>query len=165
MIATLPVLPGAAEIRGLVALPKSAMTSAEAAPASTIVSEVPFSAFVQLTTCNSNNTTCFTALPPVPAREQWALQFVSCTVDTAAAATFRDFSVQISDKSVTTLLGLHFVAPTYQSDRQNNVAVYVASQPLVLTAKSGSIVHLVANSIGNMGGGRCALSGVKQKLG
>jgi hypothetical protein len=154
-----------AQSGGLGSLLRPPAASSEAAPAAAVVSEVPFSSFIQLVTCNSNNTTCFNHLPRVPPKQQLAIQFVSCTIDTAAAATFRDFSVQVTDAASTKLLGIHFIAPTYQSDRLNGVAVYVASQPMVLTVKADSILYLVANAIGSLGGGRCAVSGVRQTLG
>jgi hypothetical protein len=36
---------------------------------------------------------------------------------------------------------------------------------MVLTVKADSILYLVANAIGSLGGGRCAVSGVRQTLG
>ena len=146
-------------------LPRLPAAGAEAAPA-TVGSEAPLQRFVQLTDCNAPpSTTCVARVARVPANERWAIQFVSCTVDTAATATFRNFSIQIADAAVTKLLGFHFIAPTYQSDRLNNVAVNVASQPVVLTAEPGNVIFLVAMSIGGMGSPQCAVSGVKQKLG
>lgn len=147
---------------GLLDLP---MASTEAAiSAATVVSEAPFQKLVQMTTCNGSNTTCFARLARVPTSERWAIQFVSCTAETGATATFRNFSVQVADAAMTKLLGVHFIAPTYQSDRLNSLAINVASQPMVLTAQPGNVIILAANSLGDMADVHCAVSGVRQRL-
>lgn len=134
------------------------ITTAEAAA---LVSEVPFQRHFQLT-CNTGNTSCFRSLPPVPANERLVIQFVSCTGDGAfdVNARLRNFSLSVS--AGTQLLGHHYIAPTYRSAELPYV--YVASQPMVLTALPGNVLTLGAVSSGGIFGVACGLSGVKQKF-
>jgi len=145
----------------LLRLPSS---SAEASPRP-VVASVPFSRFLNLATCNSNSTTCYGRLPRLAANVRWVIQFVSCTADVnASESTFRNFSLQVTNATMTKALGFHFIAPTYQSNDNHGVTVHVASQPIVLTVEPNSIVFLTALSIGAVGG-QCAISGIQQTLG
>jgi hypothetical protein len=129
--------------------------SAEAA----IISEVPFQRHLQLT-CNATNSSCSGSLVPVPAKERLVIQFVSCTADGAfdVNARLRNFSLTLS--TATKLLGHHYIAPTYRSAELPYV--YVASQPMVLTALAGNVLTVGAVSTGGIFNVACGLSGVKQ---
>jgi hypothetical protein len=134
-------------------------------PAAKVVSEAPLQRALTLGSCNDNNTTCFGHFPLVAAGERWLIQFVSCTIDAAKTSTFRNFSAQVADAKGTKLLASHYIAPTYQSNRDNGIGVYVASQPMVLTVGPNTILYMVASSVGAVAGGRCYVSGLRQKLG
>lgn len=165
-VAVFAAFPGAyaanIDAESLLRLP---MASAEASPARAVLSSVPFNRFVNLATCNSNRSTCYGRLPRLAANVRWVIQFVSCTADVnASESTFRNFSLQVANATMTKALGFHFIAPTYQSNDNHGVTVHVASQPIVLTVEPNSIVILAALSIGAVGG-QCAISGIQQTLG
>jgi hypothetical protein len=159
-LATGAVISGAsAQGRGsLLGLPTA---SVEAAPAAAVVSEVPFQTSLQLT-CNSNSTSCSGRLPAVRENEQLAVQFVSCRAGTGVDAQLQNFSVLVTDSKITKQLGLHYLAPTYQSPGPPHF--YVVSQPIVLTVGPTNILHLSVVSVGFVGGVDCGVSGVRQKL-
>ncbi len=128
--------------------------------AARVIAEAPLWKSVQLT-CNAS--ICVGRLPPVPTSERWDIRFVSCSADTAVDATLRHFSLQVTNGKITRLLGHHFVAPTFQSIR-GQAAVYTASQPMVLRAQAGNVLHATASAVGNAGNAECSVTGVRQKL-
>ena len=133
-------------------------TSAEAA---TLVSEAPFQRHLDLT-CNATNSTCFRSVGPVPANERWVIQFVSCTADGSSDPnhTLRNFTLTVS--TGTQVLGHHYIAPTYRSGPPQ--VIYVASQPMVLTALTGNMLTLTGLSVGPIFSVKCGMSGVRQKF-
>jgi hypothetical protein len=143
---------------GVAAAAAGQTASAEAAA---LISEVPFQLHLVLT-CNTNNTSCFRSIAPVPAKERLVIQFVSCTGDGAfdVNARLRNFSLTVT--AGTRVLGHHYIAPTYRSAELP--FVYVASQPMLLTALAGNVLSVGAVSTGGIFNVACGLSGVKQKF-
>jgi hypothetical protein len=132
------------------------------APAATIVSETPYQSQVTLE-CNSASTTCVGRLAQVPATDRLAIQFVSCTAHGQVKAILRYFMMQITDAKVTRELGIHYIAPSYQSPA--DPYIYIVSQPIQLTAQPTNFVYLTATSTGaGIVNVRCGVSGVRQRL-
>jgi hypothetical protein len=141
-----------------------APASAEVTPTRQVLSSVPFNRFYVLSTCNASLSTCYLQTPRLAANVRWVFQFVSCTADTNTGATFRHFSLQVTDASFR-LLGIHYIAPTHQSDPGKGNAAFTASQPIVLSAEPNSVIFLVASASDSLASVRCAVSGVQQRLG
>ncbi len=128
----------------------------------TVVSEAPYSGFLQL---RCNVSICTGQLPIVRATERLVMQHISCTADVSKESIFREFYVQVTDSAVTKQRSFHFLPPTYESDRLMQTVVYGLGQPITLVAGPDSMVHLGAMAMGTMSSARCAVTGVKQKLG
>jgi hypothetical protein len=139
----------------------AAAAGGQTASAQGAVVEVPFQRHLQLT-CNSNNTSCFGSLLPVAAKERLVIQFVSCTAEGPSDVNARLQNFSLSVSAGTKLLGHHYIAPTYRSAELPYI--YVASQPMVLTALAGNVLTVGAVSTGGVFGVKCGLSGVRQKF-
>lgn len=129
-----------------------------------VVAEVPFNKVVRFK-CNDNGTSCFGRLPAVPAKERWAIQFVSCRATTRSDEALQYFYLLVTDAEITKQRGLHYLAPTYESGRETGVgaAYYAVSQPMVLSVAATNILHLTVVSTDHVSA-ECAVSGVRQKL-
>lgn len=151
-----------AESRGTRSLLDLPMMEAEAPAARKVVSEEPFTRYLRLE-CNSTSTTCVARLPAIPKGEQWSVQFLSCKAEGAVGASLRYFFLMVTNTAVTRQIALHYFAPGYRSAEPP--FYYVVSQPMVLTARAGNVLHFLANSVGSVFNVHCSMSALRQTLG